>query len=105
MGPHLLPPEALENFFHDLMMACRTNPGNRLFGDNGFNQKPRAQGGKTSEAREATTLLSAKRRPHQKSLQKKRQRIMTQIRKQENPPGKQPSDLEITNLHDKDFVD
>ena len=29
---------------------------------------------------------------------------MNQIREQEKPPEKQPSDLEITNLHEKDFT-
>lgn len=33
----------------------------------------------------------------------KRQRIRTQIRKQEKTPENQLSDLEITNLHEKDF--
>jgi len=41
------------------------------------------QGGQTSEAREAPTLLSAKRRPHQKPIKMKRQRTKTQIREQE----------------------
>ena len=56
--------------------------------------------------REATTLLSAKMRPHQNSEtthKMKRQIIMTQIREQEKIPEKQLSDLEITNLHEKDF--
>ena len=29
---------------------------------------------------------------------------MNQIREQESPPEKQPSDLEITHLHEKDFT-
>ena len=33
----------------------------------------------------------------------KTQGIMTQIKEQEKPPEKQPSDLEISNLHKKDF--
>ena len=48
--------------------------------------------GGTSEAREVTTLLSAKRRPLQKSIQMKKQRIMTQIREQGKKKEKQLSD-------------
>ena len=68
------------------------------------------QGGQISEAREATTLLRSynsiicRKGDHTKSLHKmKRQRIVTQIGEQEPPPQKQLSDLEIINLHEKDF--
>ena len=48
--------------------------------------------------------MSAQKGDHTKNLYKmKRQRIMTQIREQEKNPGKQLSDLEIINLHEKDF--
>ena len=47
------------------------------------------QGGQTSEVREATTLLSAKRRPHQKPTKMKRQRTISQIKEQEKKKKKQ----------------
>ena len=40
------------------------------------------EGCQTSEVTEATTLLSAKRRPHQKPIKMKRWRTITQIREQ-----------------------
>ena len=49
------------------------------------------QGGKTSEVRDCTTLLSAKMSSHKKTIKikMKRQRTITQIREKENqPPGK-----------------
>ena len=44
------------------------------------------KGGQTPEEREATTLLSAKRTPHQKPIKMKRQRTITQIREKEKTP-------------------
>ena len=61
------------------------------------------QGGQTPEVRETTTLLSAKRRPHQKPIKMKRQRTVTQIREQEKTPENQLSDQEIFSLQEKDF--
>ena len=46
------------------------------------------KGGETSEVREATTPLSAKRRPHQKPVKMKKQRTITQIREQGKKPRK-----------------
>ena len=57
-----------------------------------------------SEVREATTPLSAKRRPQQKPTKMKMQRIMTQIREQVKNTEKQLSDLEIISLQGKDFT-
>ena len=51
-------------------------------------------------------LLSAKRRPHQKSIKMKRQRTITQTMEQEKKKkktGKQLNDLEIIRLQEKDF--
>ena len=61
------------------------------------------QGGQTSEVREGTILLSAKRTPHQKPIKMKRQRTITQIGEKEKPPENQLSDLEIISLQEKDF--
>ena len=47
--------------------------------------------------------MSAKRSPHQKSIQMKRQRTITQKREKEKCPEKQLSDLEIISLEEKDF--
>ena len=58
--------------------------------------------GDRHQKQEATTLLSAKRRPHQKSIQHEK-RIRTQIREQGEKPEKQLSDQEIINLHEGDF--
>ena len=60
------------------------------------------QGGQTPEVKEATTLLSVKRSPHQKPIKMKRQRTITQIREQEKTPEKQLSD-QIFSLQEKDF--
>ena len=61
------------------------------------------QGEQTPEVREATTLLSVKTSPHQKPIQMKRQRAITQMREKENTPEKQLSDQEILSLQEKDF--
>ena len=55
------------------------------------------------EVREATTLLSVKRSPHQKPMKMKRQRTITQMREQGKTSEKQLSDLEIISLQEKDF--
>ena len=61
------------------------------------------KGGTHQKLREARTLLSAKRTPHQKPIKMKRQRTITQIREKEKTPEKQLSDLEIISLQEKDF--
>ena len=55
------------------------------------------------EVREATTLLSVKRSPHQKPIKMKRQRTITQMREKEKNPESQLSDQEILSLQEKDF--
>ena len=47
--------------------------------------------------------MPAKGAPHQKPIKMKRQRTITQMREKEKIPEKQLSDLEIINLHEKDF--
>lgn len=61
------------------------------------------QRGQTSEARDTTILLSVKRRPHQQSIQNEKAENYDWIRKHGKTPEKQLSDLEITNLHEKDL--
>uniref|UniRef100_A0A8D0V6K8 L1 transposable element RRM domain-containing protein n=1 Tax=Sus scrofa TaxID=9823 RepID=A0A8D0V6K8_PIG len=62
-----------------------------------------SQGGQTPEVREATTLLSEKRSPHQKPIKMKRQRTRTQMREKGKTPENQLSDQEILSLQEKDF--
>ena len=70
-----------------------SKPLNRLQPQGGGHQK-----------QERLQLYCLQKGDHTKNLYKmKRQRIMTQIREQEKNPEKQLSDLEIINLHEKDF--
>ena len=62
-----------------------------------------ATGGKTSEVREATTLLSVKRSPHQKPIKTIRQRTITHMRENGKTPENQLSHEEILSLQEKDF--
>ena len=55
------------------------------------------------EVKEATTLFSTKRTPHQKPIKMKRQRTISQIREKEKTSEKQLSDLEIINFHERNF--
>ena len=48
-------------------------------------------------------LLSAKRRPHQKSTQNEKTENYDSDKGTKKSPEKHLSDLEITNLHEKDF--
>ena len=61
------------------------------------------QGGQTPEVRETTTLLSVKRSPHQKPIEMKRQRTITQMREKEKIPENKLSDEEILSIQEKDF--
>ena len=62
------------------------------------------QGGQTSEAREATTLLSAKRRPYKNTIQnEKAEDYDSNKGTRKKTPEKQISDLEISNLYEIDF--
>ena len=61
------------------------------------------QGGQTPEVREATTLVSVKRSPHQKPIKMKRQRTITQMREKGKTPENQLSNEEILSLQEKDF--
>ena len=55
------------------------------------------------DVREATTLLSVKRSPHQKPIQMERQRTITQMREKGKTPKNQLSEEEISSLQEKDF--
>ena len=55
------------------------------------------------EVREATTLLSVKRSPHQNPIKMKRQETITQIREKGKTPEKHLSYQEILSLQEKDF--
>ena len=60
--------------------------------------------GADTEAREAKTLLSPKRRPHQKSIRnEKAENYDSDMGTRNAPLPKKLSDLEITSLHEKDF--
>ena len=61
------------------------------------------QGGQTPEGREATTLFSVKRSPHQKLIKMKSQRTITQMREKGKIPEKWLSDQEVLSLQEKDF--
>jgi len=50
------------------------------------------------DVREATTLLSAERTPHQKPIKMKRQRTITQIREQQQPKKPQKNSQVIWRL-------
>ena len=67
-----------------------------------YQLQPQGVGGQTSEPKGATTLLSAKRRSHQKSIQNEKAENYDSV-KEEKAPEKQLSDVEIINLHKKDF--
>ena len=62
-----------------------------------------ATGEQTPEVREATTLLSVKRSPHQKPIKMKRQRTIIQMREKEKNPENQLSHQEILSLQEKHF--
>ena len=47
--------------------------------------------------------MSAKGRPHQKSIQNEKAENYDSDKEQENPPEKQLNDLDIINLHEKDL--
>ena len=55
------------------------------------------------DVREATTLFSVKRSPHQKPINMKRQRTITQMREKGKTPENQLSDQEILSIQEKDF--
>lgn len=59
--------------------------------------------GQTPEVREATTLLFVKRSPHQKPIEMKIQRTITQKREKGKTPENQLSDEEILSLQEKYF--
>ena len=61
------------------------------------------QVGQTPEVREATTLLSVKRSPHQKPIKMKRQRTITQMREKGKTPKNQLSNEGILSFQEKDF--
>ena len=59
--------------------------------------------GQTPEARKVTTQQPVKRRPHKNLYKMKRQINMTQMKEKDKIPEKQPSEVEISNLHEKYF--
>ena len=58
---------------------------------------------KKKAVREASTLLSLKMSPHQKPIQMKRQRIITQMREKSKNPENQLGDKEVLSLQEKDL--
>ena len=79
---------------------------NRLSQKEAYSKSPiptSATGGQTPEVREATTLLSVRRSPHQKPIKMKRQRTITQMREKGKTPENQLSDEETLSLQEKDF--
>ena len=56
-----------------------------------------------SEATEVITLLSAERRPHQKSIQNVKAENYDSDKRTRKKNPKELTDMDITNLHEKDF--